>query len=123
MDSKLKLDEHVKSFCLEANRNISDLSRVAKIIDKPKCYLLYNSFVMSNFRYSPLIWMFCGKTAKNEMNRVHKRALRVVLRDYDASFDELLVENEEKNIHAGNLQMLIIEVYKSLNHQNPSFLW
>ena len=67
--------------------------------------------------------MFCGKTANNETNRVYKRALRIVLRDCDASFDELLVENEEKTIHVRNLQMLMIEVYKSLNHQNPSFLW
>ena len=48
---------------------------------------------------------------------------RIVLRDYDASFDELLVENEENTIHVQNLQMLMIEVYKSPNHQNPSFLW
>ena len=26
-------------------------------------------------------------------------------------------------IHVGNLQMLMIEVYQSFNHQNPSFLW
>ena len=80
INSKLKLDEHVKSLCLKANRNVSALSRVAKIVDQPKCRLLYNSFVMSNFRYSALIWMFCGKTANNEINRVHKRALRIVLR-------------------------------------------
>ena len=48
------------------------LSRVAKIVDQPKCELLYNSFVMSSFRFSPLIWMFCGKTANKEINRVHK---------------------------------------------------
>ena len=93
------------------NRNISALSRVAKIIDPPKCKLLYNSFVMSNFRYSPLIWMFCGKTANKEIKRAHKRALRILLKD------------EEKTIHVQNLQMLMIEVYKSLNHQHPSFLW
>ena len=80
IDSKLKFDEHVKLLCLKANRNINALSRVAKTIDKPKCKLLYNSFVISSFRYSPLIWMFCGKTANNEIKRVHKRALRIVLR-------------------------------------------
>ena len=119
--SKLKFDEHVKSLCLIANRNISALSRVAKIIDPPKCKLLYNSF-MSNFRYAPLIWIFCGKTANKEINRAHKRALRILLMDYDAPFDELLVKNEEKTIHVQNLQVLITEVYKSLNHQNPSLL-
>ena len=123
VDSKLKFNEHVKSLCLKANRNISALSKVAKIVDQPKCKLLYNSFVMSNFRYSPLIWMFCGKTANKEINRVHKRTLSILLRDYGASFDELLVKNEEKAIHVQNLQIFMIEVYKSLNHQNPSFLW
>ena len=107
IDSKLKFDEHVKSLWLKANRNISALSRVAEIIDKQKCKSLYNSFVISNFRYSPLIWMFCGKTANNEINRVHKRALRIVLRDYDASFGELLVENEEKTSNVRNLQTVV----------------
>ena len=73
--------------------------------------------------FSPLIWMFCGKTANKEINRAHKRALRILLKGYDAPFDELLVKNEEKIIHVQNLQMLMNEVYKSLNHQNPSFLW
>ena len=75
IDSKLKFDEHVKSLCLKANRNISALSRVATnvalfIVDQPKCILLYNSFVMSNCRYSPLIWMFCGKTANKEIRLI-----------------------------------------------------
>ena len=55
IDSKLKFDEHVKSLCLEANRNSSALSSVANTIDKANCNLLYNSFVISNYRYSPLI--------------------------------------------------------------------
>ena len=36
IDSKLKFDEHVESFCLKANRNISALPRAAKIIDQPE---------------------------------------------------------------------------------------
>ena len=123
LDSKLKFDDHVKSICLKGNRNVSALSRAAKVIDPPKCKLLYNSFVMSNFKYCPLIWMFCGRTANKEINRVHKRALRILLQDYDASFDELLIRNEEKTIHVQNLQKLMIEVYKSFNHEDPSFLW
>ena len=75
IDSKLKFDEHVKSLCLKANRNNSALFRVDKILDKPKCKLLYNSFFISTFRHSPFNWVFCGKTANNESNRVYKRAL------------------------------------------------
>ena len=89
IDSKPKIDEHVKSLCLKANRNISVLSREAKIVDQPKWKLLYNSY-MSNFRHSPIIWLFYGKTANKEINREHKRALSILLRDYDASLDESL---------------------------------
>ena len=67
--------------------------------------------------------MFCGRTANKEINRVHKRALRKLLKDFVASFDELLIRNEEKTVHVQNLQKLMIEVHKSLNHENPSFLW
>ena len=81
------------------------------------------TFFMSNLRYCPLIWMFCERTANKEINRVHKRALRILLKDHDDSFDELLIRNEEKTVHVQNLQKLMIEVYKSLNHENPYFLW
>ena len=84
------------------------------------CFIIPLLFLTSGIL---LLLGFCGKTANNEINRVHKRALLIALRDYDPSFVELLVSNEEKTIHVRNLQMLMIEVYKSLNHQNPSFLW
>ena len=112
----------MKSLCRKANRNVSALFWAAKAIDPPNCKLLYNSFFMSNFRYCPLIWMFCGRTANKEINRVHKRALRILLKDFDASFDELLIRNEEKTVHVKNLQKLMIEVYNSLNDENRSFL-
>ena len=66
--------------------------------------------------------MFCGKSANEEINRVHKGTFSILLRDYDASFDELLVKNEEHTIYVQNLKMPMTEVYKSLKHQNPSFL-
>ena len=67
--------------------------------------------------------MFCGRTANKEINRVHKRALRILLKDFDASFDELLIRNEETTARVQNLQQLMIGVYKSHNDENPSFLW
>ena len=70
-----------------------------------------------------LIWMFCGKTANEEVNRVHKRALRELLHDFDYALEELLHRNEEVTIHVKNLQKLMLEVYKCISSGNPSFLW
>ena len=58
-----------------------------------------------------------------KLTRAHKRALRILLRDYDTPFDELFIRNDEKTIHVLNLQQLMIEVNKSFNYQNYSFLW
>ena len=113
---KLKFDVHVKSLCIKAKRNIRALSRVAKIIDKPKCKLLYNSFVISNFRHSPLIWMFCGKTATNEINRAHKRALSILLREYDAYLMSCLSKIKRKPFMSRTYRCLLLKSIKSLNH-------
>lgn len=58
IDSKLKLYVHVKSLCARAYRNVSSLSRAAKVIDPPQCKLLYNSFLMPTSSIAPLFGCF-----------------------------------------------------------------
>ena len=69
---------------------------------------------MSNFRYCPLICMFCGKGANNKINKIRKRALRALFDDCDASFADLRVRSNERTVHVQNLQRLMIEIYKTL---------
>ena len=104
------------------NRSVSAFSRVARYLQQPQKRLLYNSFVMSIFKYCPLIWMFCGKGANNKINKIYKRALRVLFDDHNAPFADLLVRSNEKTVHVQNLQRLMIEIYKTLHHENPLFL-
>ena len=63
IDSKLKFDQHVAKQCQKANNKISAFSRVSSYLNEKQSLLLYNSFIMSQFNYCPLIWMFCGKVA------------------------------------------------------------
>ena len=67
--------------------------------------------------------MFCGKTANKKVNRFHKRALRLLLNDFDSTFEEVLHGNEEVTIHVKNLQQLMLEANKCITSGNPSFLW
>ena len=66
--------------------------------------------------------MFCGKTANNRINRLHKRALRVLHGDYTSTFEELLARSEEITIHCRNIQKLMVEIYKCTNAISPSIL-
>ena len=43
--------------------------------------------------------MFIGKSSNNKINRIHKRALRVLLDDYGSTFEELLQKRGEHTIH------------------------
>ena len=122
IDAGLKFDQHVKTLCQNVNKNVKAFSMVAKLLDLDKAKLLYNSFLLSNFNYCPLIWIFCGKQCNKEINRVHKCALRALLGDYESTFECLLTKNNEIAIHTKSLQKLMTQIYKSLNHENPSFM-
>ena len=122
-DSELKITDHVKSMCAKTSTKVAAFSRVARLLDFKKARLLYNAFILSSLSYCPLIWMFCGKAANGKISRIHKRALRILFNDYEASFEELLQRNNEQTVHIKNLHKLIAEVCKSLNCQNPAFTW
>ena len=78
IDCKLKFEGHVKIVGFTVNQNISALTRLNKNISRDQARTVFNSVVLSKFNYCPLIWMFCGKTANDEINCTHKRALRVL---------------------------------------------
>ena len=104
IDSKLKFNKHVLQICQKANNKISAFSRISKYLDEKQSLLLYNSFIISQFNYCSLIWMFCGKATNKELNRSHKRALRILRNDYSSPFEELLRKSNECTIHIKNLK-------------------
>ena len=110
LDSQLNFKSHATALCVKANRKVSAFARVAKYIDIQRAKLLYQSLIASTFKYYPLIWMFCGKAANDNIDRVQKRALRILLDDHESTFEALLAKNGETNIHTQNLRILMIEI-------------
>ena len=122
LDNKLNFDNHINNICTQANRKVSCLFRVRKYLDDKQARQLCNAFVLSNFNYCPLIWMFCSKSLNSKINKVHKRALKAVTREYEKSLDELLSTQSELNIHSRNVRTLLTEVFKIQSGFNPIFL-
>ena len=123
IDSKLNFDRRILELCGKVNKKVSAFSRVRNYLDDTQAKLLCKTTVLANFNYCPLIWMFSSKAANNEINRTHKRALRVLHKEYDASFELCLQREADTTIHIKNLQKLRLEVFKTLNSLNPSYLW
>ena len=123
IDKDLKFDKHIRLICSRAKNKCFALSRIRTFLNVQNARLMYNAFIMSNFSYCPLIWMFCSKTNNNLINSVHKKALRIVYNKYDLSLNQLLEIDNGCSIHLRNLRFLMVEVYKSLNKLNPEFMW
>ena len=84
--------------------------------------LLLNSVIKSHFSYCPLIWMFCSRSLNNLINRIHERALRLILNDNVSTFQDILEITKEKMIHQNNLKNLAKEIYKFFNDLSPPIL-
>ena len=122
IDWKLTFNKHVKIITCNANKKAKALSRLRYKLDTTQKLSLYNSYVLSAFGYCPVIWMFCGKSSNEYINRVQRIALRTIYNDYTSNYDALLNKGQHLKIHEMNKRKLLIEVYKCLNSINPVFL-
>ena len=119
IDNKLDFKNHVSGLIRKGNQKLHALARISKHIDQAKLKILMKAFIESQFNYCPLVWMFHSRTVNNKINKLHERALRLVYKNFDSSFEELLNVDNSKTVHQKNLQRLAIEMYKVKNHIAP----
>ena len=121
-DSKLNFEKHIQNICKNVNRNTNVLLRMRKYLDFTKTVNLYTAYILSHFKYCPIIWMFCSKASNSLIDKTHKRALRVVHQNFNLSLEELFVNWNVVSIHIQNLRALMTEIFKALNGLSPDFL-
>ena len=112
-DNKLEFEKYISKICNEASKKISALARIAPFMNESKRKKLMNAFFKCHFSYCPLVWMFHSRALKNRINHLHERCLRIVYRDDNSSFEDLLAKDESSNFHQRNLQYLSIELFKN----------
>ena len=115
IDRNLNFETHINNICSKANRKLSALGRVSRLMPLKKRKLVFNAFIKSQFAYCPLVWMFHDRKVNSKINRLHERALRIVYNDDLSTFDKLLEQDGEFTIHERNVQLLAIEMYKAKN--------
>ena len=119
-DKKLSFKKHVEDLSKKANQKLHALARLSNYFDPIKSEILMNSFIRSQFNYCPLVWMFHDRATNSKLNRIHERALRLVCKDSESELEKL--KKKYGNIHQHNLQLLMIEIFKTKNNLNPTFM-
>ena len=120
--NKLSFDNHVSKLCQKTSNKLYALARISAYMDHSKLRTLMRAFIISQFQYCPLIWMFHSKQVNKKINKIQERALRITYKDAQSSYSELLENDCAVTIHTKNLQLLMTEMYKTKNGLNPSFM-
>ena len=119
-DKKLTFKKHVEDLYKKANQKLYARDRLSNHIDSVKSEILMNSFIRSQFNYCPLVWMLHDRATNSKLNCIQERAVRLVCKDSES---ELAVLKEQYGtIHQHNLQLLMIEILKTKNDLNPTFM-
>ena len=122
IDDKLNFDKHIDKICKSAGNHLNALIRLKLFLELKEKEVLVSSFVYSNFNYCPLVWMLSHKKLLDKIESLHKQALRFLLNDYVSSYEQLLEKSDKCNMNIRRLRFLCIEIYKTLNDLNPSFI-
>ena len=119
IDDSLKFTEHVRKMYKKGTQKLHALARISKYMDQEKLRILMKAFINSQFNYGQLIWLFHNRTLNNKINKLHERTLRIVYKDENLTFKQLLDLDGSVTIHQRNIQKLAIEMYKVKNGLSP----
>ena len=73
---------------------VKKLSRIRNALDEKQAKLRYNCFILSQFNYCSIIWIFCSKTSYKEIEQIQKSGLRIAYNEPDMSLEGLLIHDE-----------------------------
>jgi len=122
IDAGLTFKKQIMIICKKAGKQTSAIMRLSTVISIKVKLAMYRTFILSNFNYCPVMWMFCGQGNLKKMEAIQLKALRFVFYDFNSSYEELLVKSGQPSIAIHLIQSLAIEVYKCLNNIAPKYL-
>ena len=67
LDKNINFKRHIQNICRKANNKTKALLRIRKFLNLEQAQVLAEAYISPNFRYYPLLWMFCGKMGDNHL--------------------------------------------------------
>ena len=122
IDDQLTFTKYIKTKMRIAAGQLNYLNTKEKFLNNEAKKVLIESFIMSNFNYCPLVWMFCNSNLKRIQENIQKRALRFLLNDYESNYDQLIEKSNKSTIEIRKLRILAIEIFKTINDLNSPYM-
>ena len=78
LDKNINFKRHIQNICHKTSNKTKALFHIRKFLNLEQVQVLAEAYISSNFRYCPLIWMFCGKMSDNLIVKTHYRTLKTI---------------------------------------------
>ena len=97
LDESLSWTAHVKYILGKAGKRVGMLSRIRTNVTTNTAHLIYKSFILPVIDYCDTVWNCCGKVNSNNLEKLHRRAARLIVRNHcsDAALQSLAMESLE----------------------------
>ena len=118
IDSNFTFEKHINEVYENGNLKLHALTRCAKFISTEKTLLIFKAFVIWQFNYCQLVWMFHTKQLNNRINSLPEK----IERNRNSSFSELLNLDESVSIHYRNIKYLLAEMHKVKMDLSPPIM-
>ena len=103
IDDRLNFENHINNLVRKAAGQLNYLISKKHCLNQEAKQVLIQSFIMSNFNYCPLVWLFCSSKLKNKQECIQKRALRFLYNDYESDYEHLLSMSNKPSIEVRKL--------------------
>ena len=94
----------ISKICKSAAKQLNALIRLKHFLSFHAKEVLINSYIMSNFNYCPLVWMFSSSQSVNKIENSQKRALRFLYDDFEGSYEDLLSKGGRSKMNVRRLK-------------------
>ena len=122
IDMKLTFDHYVSEICHKAANQLNAFKCLSAYLPINARKVLVDAFIFSIFKYCPLVSYFSTAKQLQKIEKIQSRALRFIHNDYESSYDDLLIKSENVTVQVKRMQLLCIEIYKTLNNLNPWYM-
>ena len=115
LDYKLNFNEHINFLAAKAGAQLSALSSVRRFLDVDSKLILVKTFILSHFRYCPIIW--------KRWKIYRKRTLKLALDHSNGDYGQLPAKANLTTLEVTRQKCILIEVHKFINNLNPVYLY
>ena len=123
IDENLRWQTHIDKLSKKVASGIGAIKRIRPFVPPSTLHYIYNALIQSHFDYCNLVWGNCGETLFDRLQKLQKRAARILtFSSYDADANRLIRQLDWRDLSTQFQIQKALMVYKSLNGLVPEYL-